>query len=249
MALDEAVSRALEEGLVPPSVRFYAWEPPCLSLGRTQPASQVDWRACERDGVDVVRRPTGGRAILHTDELTYAIVAPEDDPRLAGGLVESYRRLSLALLAGLARLGLRAIHFDPLLPGSPRSANPICFEVPSSYEIIAVDGRKLIGSAQMRARGVVLQHGSLALTGDITRIARYLADSPDPERVRARAVTLETALGRPVSWGEAVEALVAGLSEELNLTLSPGRLTAGERGLAEHLCFTRYATPEWTLKV
>ncbi len=249
MALDEGISRAVSQGLAPPTVRFYAWQPPCLSLGRAQPADQVNWAACRRDGVDVVRRPTGGRAILHTDELTYAVIAPESDPRLAGGLLESYRRLSQGLLAGLGRLGLPATHSDPLPSGQSRPAAPVCFEVPSSYEIVAATGRKLIGSAQMRTRGVVLQHGSLPLVGDIARICRYLSPAPDPGGVRARAVTLETALGRPVAWRQAADALAAGLSQRLNLIFERGGLTPDEVSLVEHLRTTRYATQAWTGKV
>ena len=94
MAIDEAISRAVQAGLVPPTLRFFGWNPACLSLGQAQPGADVDREACRDAGVDVVRRPTGGRAILHTDELTYSVIAPDNDSRVVGTIVESYRRLS-----------------------------------------------------------------------------------------------------------------------------------------------------------
>jgi lipoate-protein ligase A len=96
-------------GASPPTLRFYAWSPPCLSLGRSQPLSDVDLAACQASGVQVVRRATGGRAILHTDELTYSVTLSQNDPRTDGGVLESYRRLSAGLVAGLDRLGVRAV--------------------------------------------------------------------------------------------------------------------------------------------
>src|SRR5512147_2962821 len=94
MAIDEAISRAVQANRVPPTLRFFGWQPACLSLGQAQPGGDVDLAACRAAGVDVVRRPTGGRAILHTDELTYSAIAPEREPRVAGTIVESYKRLS-----------------------------------------------------------------------------------------------------------------------------------------------------------
>jgi len=235
MAIDEAILSALVDGRVPPTLRFYAWAPPCLSLGRGQPASDVDVAACCAGGVNVVRRPTGGRAILHTDELTYSVALLQSDLRAEGGVVESYRRLSEGLLAGLRSLGVDAVQAaGQHRPSSEQKA--ICFETSSAYEITA-GGRKLVGSAQWRARGGVLQHGSLPLCGDLSRIVSYLALS-DEQRAAERcslgacALTLEEALGRPTSFEQTAVALAAGLASALNLTLIPGTLTDYERSLA-----------------
>src|SRR5579862_1595125 len=168
MALDAAIMDAVADGRVPPTLRFYQWSPPCLSLGKRQPLDSVDLAACATDGVDVVRRPTGGFAILHTDELTYSIATLPHDPRAAGAILDAYRKLSQGLLSGLAHLGVDAtmnpVHLGANLNGTNASA--ACFESPSAYEIV-VGGRKLIGSAQTRPAGRVLQHGSLPLRGDI----------------------------------------------------------------------------------
>lgn len=250
MAVDEAILRAVAAGLSPPTLRLYAWEPACLSLGRAQPLADVDLEALQATGLDLVRRPTGGKSILHMDELTYSVVAPQTDPRVAGSIVESYRRLSTGLVRGLERLGVTNLVADrrmppPLTGGAGGGKSPVCFEVPSDYEITA-GGRKLAGSAQMRAQSVVLQHGALPLHGDIARLCPLLATHPDPARVRARATTVEEILGRPVTWDEAADALAAGFAEALNLRLEPGTLTDEERAWAEELRTEKYATEKWT---
>ena len=255
MAVDEAILRAVATRQMPPTLRFYAWEPGCLSLGRAQPVADVDLLALWTAGFDLVRRPTGGKAILHVDELTYSVVVPQEDPRVAGGIVASYRRLSTGLVRGLERLGIVDLVADQRVENR-RLEGPVCFEVPSDYEI-TVGGRKLVGSAQMRARGVVLQHGALPLYGDITRICPLLAAHPDPARVRARATTVEEALGsfgsapdrRTVTWDEAADAVAAGFAQALDLDLEPGALTDEERAWAEELRTGRYATDDWTRRV
>jgi len=204
MALDEAILRAVSAGQVPPTLRLYTWEPACLSLGRAQPLADVDMQAVWAADFDLVRRPTGGKAILHVDELTYSVVAPQEDPRVSGAIVESYRRLSAALVRGLEQLDVTGLVADQRV-GGRRLEGPVCFEVPSDYEI-TIGGRKLVGSAQMRAHGVVLQHGALPLCGDIARICPLLSAHPDPARVRARATTVEEARGRSVSWDAAADA-------------------------------------------
>lgn len=252
MALDEAILQAVAAGQVPPTLRFFGWSPACLSLGYAQAGSDVDHVASERSGYDVVRRLTGGRAILHTDELTYSVAIPQDDPRVAGGIVESYRRLSGGLVAGLQHLGLQP-YSEKAAAGATRDMGPVCFEVPSHYEI-TVGGRKLVGSAQVRKRQVVLQHGTLPLAGDIARICDVLVfESADAraaarERVGLRACTLEWALGRVVSWHAAAEALAQGFAETLNVRLSPAALTPEEIAQAGQLAAAKYGNPDWTAR-
>ncbi len=232
MAIDEAILASVREGASPLTLRFYAWAPPCLSLGRGQPLADVDLDACRADGVDVVRRPTGGRAIFHTDELTYSLALLQDDPRAEGGVVESYRRLSEGLLAGLRLLGVEARQASGQQKDR-QALTAVCFEVPSDYEITA-RGRKLLGSAQWRARGAVLQHGTLPLDGDLARILGYLS-LPEPQRetqrrrLPERAITLSEVLGRSLSFARVAEALAEGLAQALNLTLVPGRLQSSRR--------------------
>jgi lipoate-protein ligase A len=247
MAIDEAMLIALVDGVCPPTIRFYGWTPPCLSLGRNQPVGDADLAACQAAGVDVVRRPTGGRAILHTDELTYSVTLLSGDPRAAGGVGESYRRLSEGLLAGLRCLGVEAVQaLGQRKPASGLTA--ICFETPSDYEITA-GGRKLIGSAQWRSRGRVLQHGTLPLHGDLTRVVSCLSMSDGEREVQrcalgACALTLEEVLGYTLPFTQVAHALASGFAQALNLALVPGELTDYERALAGDLR-RRYAALEW----
>jgi lipoate-protein ligase A len=247
MAVDEALLRAVSCDEALPTLRLYAWEPPCLSLGRGQPAEDVDVRAVHAAGYDLVRRPTGGRAILHIDELTYSVIVPQDDPRVAGSVVESYRRLSTGLTRALELLGVEHVMADERRENRG-AEGPVCFEVPSDYEITA-EGKKLVGSAQMRAQGVVLQHGTVPLQGDIARICPLLAQRPDPDRVRARATTVEETLGRTVSWVEAAESLAEAFAEVLNLRLHSGDLTAEERELSQELRSKKYGSESWTMRI
>ena len=174
MAVDAAILENVIEGSSPPTLRFYDWDPACFSLGFAQHYSDIDEAARSVRGWDVVRRPTGGRAILHTDELTYSVIGASGEPRFAGGVLESYKRLSEGLLAALKLLGL-PVERQPMHMGNGFGDvdNPVCFEVPSDYEI-TLHGKKIIGSAQARRKGGVLQHGSLPLFGDIARITEIL---------------------------------------------------------------------------
>ena len=237
MALDEAIMDEVAAGNALPTLRFYAWEPACLSLGKRQPLDGVDLARCRDDGVDVVRRATGGFAILHTDELTYSVTTRPEDPRADGAILDAYRKLSQGLLAGLRLLGAMP-EMNPVVPGGVHNASAACFEAPSAYEIV-VGHQKLIGSAQARPHGRVLQHGSLPLAGDITRVVRYLAYEREEERaalaahLRERATTIRDALGRPVSYDEAADAMARGFAAALNVTLEPGEPTAAELAMAE----------------
>ncbi len=261
MAVDEAILDGVRQGESPATLRLYAWEPPCFSLGYAQSAADVDQAFLERAGWHLVRRPTGGRAILHTDELTYSVIGPPADPRLAGSVLESYRCLSQALLHALHLLGIPAeTHERPpenpirsISSSNPLTANPVCFEVPSNYEI-TVGGKKLVGSAQARRRNGVLQHGSLPLVGDLTRIVQALA-LPDEaacqeaaDRLLEHATTVEAVLGKIISWEQAARAYVQAFEEVLNLELVPGALSQAEIERAESLRQEKYAHPHWNLR-
>lgn len=238
MATDEAIWRAVAEGRALPTLRLYAWDPPCLSLGRHQRADEADRAALAAAGYGLVRRPTGGRAILHIDELTYSVALPLNHPLARGGVLESCRNLSQGLLAALEILGVAEARVHQQKP--PPSAGPVCFETPGEFEIV-VGERKLIGSAQARGYGALLQHGAIPLTGDIARICAFLAAPADPVRVRARATTLSEALGREVSWEEAAEAVAMGFARAFGLHLEPGDLSPWEMEMARQLREEKYS--------
>jgi lipoate-protein ligase A len=252
MALDEAIMEAVAAGDSPPTLRFYQWAPPCLSLGKRQPLDGVDPDACRADGVDVVRRATGGWAILHTDELTYSVAVAPTDPRVSGAILDTYRTLSQGLTAGLRLLGAEAM-MNPVTAGAAQNTSAACFEVPSAYEI-TVNGRKLIGSAQTRPAGKVLQHGSLPLYGDIGRVARYLSFADEGERralaahLRERATTLGDALRRPISFAAAAGAMERGFAKALRLELVRAGPTASELAAARAIYDGKLAELEGALR-
>ena len=249
MALDAAILEAAQEGRTQTTLRLYDWSPPCVSLGYSQPYKDLDLNRLEEYGWDVVRRPTGGRAILHTDELTYSVIGQKTDPHLRGSLMASYQQISRALYQALLNLGLPAeIHAgkNPLA-----HHQPVCFENPSDYEI-TVNGMKIIGSAQARKKAAILQHGSLPLTGDLSRITEVLAYSTEEEREAARktvlekAITVSSALGKEISWSEAAQSFRKSFSEVLNLDLVESILSAQELDRAKDLAEKQFGTHEWT---
>lgn len=251
MAIDQAIMEAVGSDSAPPTLRFYRWQPACLSLGYAQRVRDVDIARLEAYSWVLVRRPTGGKAILHTDELTYSVTLPASHAIVQGGVIASYRRLSSALLAGLENLAVDADITSREEAG--RATGAVCFEVPSDYEVTA-QGRKLVGSAQVRRQQTVLQHGTIPLYGDVSRICEVLA-FPDESarqvakaRVIERATTLERAVGEQIEWVTLAEALHSAFAETFALNLSESELSADEWQRAEELAETVYSTDEWTLK-
>jgi lipoate-protein ligase A len=255
MALDEAILLSIGRGESPATLRLFAWDPPCLSLGYAQPFADIDIGAITARGWGVVRRPTGGRAILHTDEITYSVIASNQEPRLAGSIVESYRRLSRALLEVLRLLGIQSNadkEYD--LPEQVDKRGAVCFEVPSNYEITVGD-KKILGSAQARRSEGILQHGSLPLFGDISRITQVLT-FPDEskrnqvaQRVLERAVTIESILQKSISWEEAAIAFEKAFESTLDLQFVHGDPTPQELQEAERLVREKYANSAWTKRI
>ncbi|MFH1446355.1 MAG: biotin/lipoate A/B protein ligase family protein [Chloroflexota bacterium] len=255
MAVDEAILESVYTGRSMSTLRLYAWDPPCLSLGYAQSAADVNLAYLDQAAWQLVRRPTGGRAILHTDELTYTVIAPLHEPRISGSVIESYSHLAAALLQALILLGLPAEAKERYSNSkTQKKHNPVCFEVPSNYEI-TVRGKKLIGSAQARRKEGVLQHGSLPLYGDLTRITLALNyASPNQrqlatDRLLKRATTVESELGRSCTWKEAASAFEQAFSTVLNLKFVQGELSEEEIVHAKELLENKYDHPSWTKRI
>jgi lipoate-protein ligase A len=262
MALDEALLVAQATGDLPPTLRLYAWEPPCMSLGYFQRATaEVDLAACAAAGVDVVRRPTGGRAVLHEHELTYSIVVRQ--ALLPGSVLDTYQVLSEGLLAGLRYLGIKGEQVRPRpKPARNEQAaaakaedglHAACFDAPSWYETV-VAGRKIIGSAQTRRDGVILQHGSLLLSFDPARLTGLLRVRQAERRpamealLAAKATSVADVTGRAVGFEEAARAITCGLAAALRLTMFQAGYAADEIELAKQLYRDKYTTEQWTLR-
>lgn len=251
MALDEAILRAVGEGASPPTVRLYLWSHPCVSLGYFQgPAgSCIDLRECRRRGVEVVRRPTGGAAILHDAEVTYSVCVSEDlvPAKDIGG---SYAWICGAICRGLRLLGVDARLADGSEPAAgrpgPHARTEVCFARGSRYDVVACAGRgwrKLVGSAQRRLGGALMQHGSVLLSVDRrAHRALFPGDGADLDSF----TSLGELLGRDVTPGEVAEALVEGFAA-LAGALAAGVPTQRELAAAADLVRTRYSDPDWSI--
>jgi lipoate-protein ligase A len=201
MALDQALLEKVEQRRDVAYLRLYRWQPPCLSFGRNEPAlARYDRAAIERLGLDVVRRPTGGRAVWHDDEVTYAVAAPAT---ALGCLRDSYVEIHRRLARALQALGARATLAPATLsPGA--LSQGACFAQPVGGEVL-LDGRKVVGSAQVRQGDALLQHGSILLGGSQDIVARISRGDPSAPR----ATSLSAALGRRVAFDEVAAAIEA----------------------------------------
>ncbi|HUP28442.1 MAG TPA: lipoate--protein ligase family protein [Chloroflexia bacterium] len=268
MALDEALLDSVIDG-GQTAVRFYTWQPFTLSLGVNQASGEINPEECLRRGFGIVRRITGGRAVLHQHELTYSVIAPEQDPRVSGGVIESYRKISEALVRGLRSLGADVALSEPnralvramadarryrdLGELEESSHGAVCFDTASAYEI-SVGGRKLVGSAQARRGGVILQHGSILLDVDWDAWASVFAYASDRGRERAleklpqRMTSLRQVLGRSVQPEEVAAALQSSFGEVFG-TMEPGAvLSPGEKDTAALLTAGKYSSNAWTFR-
>jgi lipoate-protein ligase A len=262
MAIDEALAQAVGNGASPPVVRLYGFSPPTLSLGRFQKArGQYSAQRLERDGVTLVRRPTGGHAVLHDDELTYSVALSKEggpligganppaggaNPPAGGALIggarkrEVYLFIARILLHGLSNLGIS---------GTINSAqrgdihNPDCFGSAGEYEIAGAGGRKLIGSAQMTTRHAILQHGSIPLQNPGQRVFLYL-EAAQPLDAHAPSSLNEEA-GRALTFEEVQEAFARAFRDDLGARDSD--LLPEERESAERILRDKYQTDEWNL--
>lgn len=225
MAVDQQLARAMDAGTALPTFRLYAWKPYAVSLGYHQNMGEFDRESAGRDGLQIVRRPTGGRAILHAEELTYSVVMPA----LPMGPREIYRWINIGLLRGLERLGIHAVlaRVDDSFQSFYRTpASVPCFAASARSEI-QFEGKKLIGSAQRRYGSAVLQHGSLLLGPSHRAIVEYLAPAirsyrREMERVLSeKTIDAGSILGRAAGFEEAALAIKEGFAEALGITFSP----------------------------
>ncbi len=251
--LDGAANMAFDEALLlgrlrhgsPPTLRFFGWAPPTISLGYGQRLDgRIDTGAAEAMGIGLVRRATGGSAILHEGpdlEITYSVAAAAGDFDGAADLLETYRWIGEGLLTGLRALGA-PVAMVPVQPSNPAAMPAFCFARTGSFEL-EVDGRKLVGSAQRRQGAAFLQHGAIMLGAVPGRLRRVFPGGKDP---LADMTTLETVLGRRPSFDEAARSLAEGFRTAHGLTLDPGGLSEEEAGLAATLEREKYATDRWT---
>jgi len=246
MAIDEALfDAACTSGV--PVLRFYGWTPATASLGFAQRASEaLDFTEMDRRHVAWVRRPTGGRAVLHDMEVTYSVSVPQSDPLYALGLEASYEWICGPIVAALLAVGVSAA----LAPhGSTGFVSASCFTAPGTTDIVAGE-RKIVGSAQMRTRDGFLQHGSVILKNDLEKLFAVVRTSqPDVHDAARRATPLMTSVSdeahRAVSFGEMADILVAAFSAAEGVRLLPDSLTAREALNAADIVARKYGREDW----
>jgi lipoyl(octanoyl) transferase len=258
MAIDEAILTVHSEGKTLPTVRFYTWDPATLSIGYFQKAEkEINFEKVREYGLGFVRRPTGGRAVLHDKELTYSVIVSENYPEMPSQVTEAYRVISNGLLKGFQNLGFHAEMVS--LASEEEKAkyaslgSSACFDSPSWYELV-VEGKKVAGSAQTRQKGTILQHGSILLDWDVDMLFNVLNFPSERVKDRMKASFLDKAVAinllgeRVVTLEEAKKAFFAGFAEGLEIELVPSELTKEELDLAKELAEQRYGTDEWNYK-
>ncbi len=240
MALDEAISESVRQKLSPPTLRLYRWDQPSLSIGYFQRAADIDTSYCEQKSYPVVRRQTGGRAILHDAELTYSFCASAESLLFRGSLLENYRIISKAMLTGLELLGLKA-KSSVSRRRNRNLKNPACFKA-VSYGEITIDGKKIIGSAQKRFKNGFLQHGSILFRFDAQELSNALGSVDESDFMDIGGIA---DYAPEVTYSDLCKALKEAFEKELSVKIISDGPTDSEQNRARELQLTRYSDPSW----
>lgn len=250
MAIDEAILRENQREKLPPTLRFYGWRTPTVSLGYFQNiGDEVDVDFCRGEDIQVVRRPTGGKAVLHKNDLTYAVIARDNNPLFPPGLLGTYRIISECIAAGLARVGIEAhLSRDGRVPDI-EGLGAYCFSIPSQYELL-VKGRKICGSAQMRSKGVFLQHGSILMEFNSSLTCQAIGKSGGPlsgriARLKKQVTSVYENIDTSPDCVELSNILASEFEKCLGIRLVKGELTPREEVLKERLLYNKYRTSSW----
>ena len=258
MALDEALLDWHSEGSIPPVIRFYEWSPATLSIGYFQQVERdINMEAVKEQNLGFVRRPTGGRAVLHDQELTYSVIVSESYPQMPASVTEAYRVISEGILLGFQNLGLQAYFSVPeteeQLDDLKKPKSAVCFDAPSWYELV-VEGKKVAGSAQTRQKGVILQHGAILLDLDEERLLSvFNFSSPEAkEKMRKKlpekAVAMNQFVEKPFTIEQCIMAFSKGFEQAMEIELIPYELTQAQIQYVEHLAQKKYASDDWNFK-
>lgn len=241
MAVDDYLFRTLDQTPIT-YVRFYRWERPTVSLGYSQKVSRVvNLPYCQRNGVDIVRRLTGGKLVLHNKEVTYSVCS-SDSKTFTSTLKGSYRRIARALMEGLQKMALEPYLADTPPASYVRGTMP-CFSYPASDEI-EIQGKKIIGSAQKRLGSKFVQHGSIPLQEEeeLLKAVTFLDDRRDVVRV----ISVSRALGKNVSFDWAVEHFIRGFEDYFGVQLETKEFDDEEKKRICRIQQERYENKDWT---
>ncbi len=253
MAIDEAIMTAYREGKVEPTLRFYTWNPATMTIGYFQKLEEeIDIQKCKDLNIDYVRRTTGGRAVLHDDELTYSIIVGENHPLMQGGITTSYKFISEGLAKGL---NLSGVYTDPLARGERIGRDNLssaCFNAHSAYEI-TINHKKVVGSAQTRKDGILLQHGSIILNFDVEKLFSVIRIENPKLKDKLIKFTANKASGienetkSRVDIAVLEENIIKALQEHFNISFYEEDLTEYEKNLSKEL-YRKYTSDDWNKK-
>lgn len=241
MALDEAIARNVRQGNSLPTLRLYGWDVPSVSIGCFQKISDIEVDYCRESGIPVVRRPTGGRAILHDDELTYSFSVRTDNEIFSRGLLDSYRKISSAINLALSLTGL--LPELKLTRDAAYSRSPLCFQS-ASYGEISVSKKKITGSAQKRWPDGLLQQGTVAYRMDIDGMKKVFRDKSGLDDVMGGLQALVPGLDRDCFK----KTVIASFEKIFGIRFIPGRLSEKEEALVQEFLTQKYLTDEWNLQ-
>ena len=256
MAIDEAIFLSCQQGKSLPTIRLYGWTPPAVSLGYFQKAENaINFEACKRRGVDVVKRLSGGRAVLHDKELTYSLICPEGTPPFGKTILETYKTISMCLISALKNLNLDVKWVTSKEKHSSfRHLNDktvSCFSSPSWYEI-TVEGKKICGSAQKRGGGTWLQHGAILLEHDVEMLVEVLKSGKSKQEfmdeICSSTTSINNHLGKKIDFYELKALVLKGFEANLGISLKRGNLTDYEYQLKNQLLKEKYQNKEWNFR-
>jgi lipoate-protein ligase A len=243
MALDEAIAHEVMRNSAPPTLRLYGWQKPSVSLGRFQHSDNIDSDYCLKEGIPFVRRPTGGRGILHGLELTYSFSSGTGNRQFSCGPRDCYLKLGEAFLLAFQKLGLNVNMQLKKSASAPKdSRSPLCFQS-TSYAEITVGGKKVIGSAQRRWPGGLLQQGSIPLTIDSPAINAVFRVEPSNESMAGLNEIMPSLLLKDLK-----ETVIRAFQTVFGITLKESSPSREEESLALELLQRKYQLPEWNLQ-
>ncbi len=235
MGLDQAILETVASGMQPPTLRLYEWDPPAVSIGYFQGLTEeVDLSACARNGIDVVRRITGGGAVFHQSEVTYSLILKEDHPLSNKSIEASYITFCQGIIDGLQKLGIHA-QFAPI-------------------NDIVVGDKKISGNAQTRKGGTILQHGTILLAVDVDLMFEILKIPAEKtkgkliDEAKERVTSIHQLLGRMPTFEEVEDALIAGFEQALSIMFKQEEPSQEEQERAAELAVNQFKSPAWNYK-
>ena len=250
MAIDEAIFRETIKDEKKPTIRFYGWHPAAVSIGYFQdPQNEINIEQCGNMGVDIVRRLTGGKAVFHSDEITYSVVAGVGEQSFPANILGAYKIISDCLIQGLAYLGIKANLAPAVRVTKDEDLEPCCFSIASRNELL-VAGRKICGSAQKRTSGGFLQHGSLLLTFNPVKALSVILPPGTAEhlaKLRKTVAAINEVIANPLETKEIIKSLKKGFTDVLGVEIVEEPLTPGEILLKNDL-IKKYEDLNWKME-